>query len=643
MAAILDPAEILEIHKTYADEFAGLAQSGLTQAFSALSASGLFNYRPAQIGINFPVLGTPKTVGPLPKEPVLKALPKDPTLTRTEDIPNSSFGSAPFNNLGDVPIFNAPTKPGQGTPTFNVSAPNDPGQITLPNTPSYIGLPGLTLPYSSVNIPPAPIVTMQTFDGRRPNDIVIPDPTVIIGKYTTEVNDHRAFLPGWLRDNADAMIAKYVPEYTLLRTQINNAITNYTNPVTGGGAAIPANIEGAIYARHSDRNNLEFQRALDTAIDTIGKRGFFMPNGAMVNVLKQARMTMGDAQVRGSIDIATKNLELEQQNFQFMLKLGEQLEEKMIETITQYMTLAMQMDMQAISSAKEIVAAYLGAYNLQVMVYKALWEGYVADAEVYKAKISALEAGIRVYEAQIKAELAKTEINKATVEVLNAVATVNLALANSYKAQVEATLAPLEISRLQVAVFEARVRAYAAEVGAYESRWNAYKSEVEGEMGKFQAYTAQANAYSAQVGGFKAEVDAYSAEVSAVGEANRSIGISNESNVKVYTAQTDSAIKQFEATIASYSAQSNVVIKQSEIEVEYWRARSNLLMGEFNAALNQTFEYAREQMNLFRGQMEAAISAGNGLAHAANVAGALAGGAMSGLTSFAGSLVNAEQ
>lgn len=47
-------------------------------------------------------------------------------------------------------------------------------------------------------------------------------------------------------------------------------------------------------------------------------------------------------------------------------------------------------------------------------------------------------------------------------------------------------------------------------------------------------------------------------------------------------------------------------------------------------------------MNLFRGQMEAAIQAGNGLAMAANVAGNLAGGAMTGLSTFAGNLVTSQ-
>jgi len=643
MSQLLDPQDILDLHKEYADEFAQLAQSGLSAAFSSLSNSGIFDYNPTQIIINWPDIGQPNRNVDLPELPKSISIDKAPVVLPTKDIPNSSFGNAPTPHFGSVPTYNAPGKPGTTTPTLNAQEPALAPAPTMPTVPVYLSLPSLVLPYPTVTIPTAPVITTPIFDGVKPGPLALPDATTIINAYTTEQNAHRNMLPTFMRGNADALIAAYVPEYAAIRTQINGAITKYTNTTTGGGVGIPSNIEGAIFARASDRNNLEFSRAVDTAIDTIGKRGFTMPPGAMLATLRQARMAMGDAQVKSSTDIAVKNLELEQQNFQFMLKLGEQLEEKCIETITQYLSLAIQIDAQSISSAKEIVATYLGAYNLQVMVFKAMYDGYATDAQVYKAKIDALDSQVRVYEAQIKAELAKTEVNKATVDVLQAVASVNSSLAQSYKYQVDAAMAPLEVSRLQVAIYESRVRAYAAQVNAYEAQWSAYKAEVEGELGKFSAYTSAAQAYSAQVSGYAAQVNAYSAQVSAYGETNKSIGMTNESNLRAYSVGVETQIKNFDALVAAYTAQSNTAVAQTQIEIEYWRTKANLIFQEYNASLNQTFEYAREQMNLFRGQMEAAISAANGLAHAANVAGSLASGAMTGLSTFAGTLVTAEQ
>lgn len=640
----MTPEEILALHKSYADQFSSLAQSGLTGAFNALSTSGIFDYTPASISIAMPSFGQPNRNIALPSLPEDPKLPELDELEEHVDIPNpDALGSAPLPFFGASPTYSAPPTPGNALPDFTAAEPADPDNVTLPALPPYLSLPALSLPYPTVDIPDAPVITTPIFDGMRPDEIEAPDPNVLVGVYREEKQDHRAELPTFVQGVSDALIAQYAPEFPTLRSRINTAVTDYTHPTTGGGLSTPSHVEAAIYARASDRNAQEYIRAVDSTMTEIASRGFTLPPGALAGAIRKARMAMGDAQVRASTEIATKNVEMEQQTFQFMLKLGAALEEKMLDLTTSYLQLALKMDEQAISSAKELLAAYIGAYNVQAMVYRAAMEGYQADASVYRAKIEAMLGLVRVYEAEIRAEMAKTEVNTAHVNVLRAVADVNQSLANTYKAQVDAAMAPLEAARLRVAIYEAKARAYAAQVGGFEARWNAYRAQVDGELGKFRGYEAQVNGYTAQVNGYKAQVDAYSAKVNALAETNRSIATSNESKVKVFAAQAEAAVSVFNGQIAGFTAESNAAVKQAEIEVEYWRANANLIFQEYNVALQQTFEFAREQMNLFRGQMEAAINAANGLAQAAQVAGNLAGGAMQGLTSFAGRLVSSEE
>lgn len=637
----MTPEEILQIHKDYADQFASLAQSGLMGAFNALSASGIFDYTPSLVSITMPDFGNPKGVGTLPP------LPDDPELPDLDDmenfvgIPNDNTGSAPPRDYPAAPTLQMPAKPPY-MHNFTAVAPADPDDPTMPPQPSYIAMPALNLPYPTIDVPTAPILTMPIFDGQRPDALAIPEADAIVALYRTEMNDHRNIVATFAQGQADSLIAKYVPEFAALRARINQSIIDYTDPVAGGGVGIPQNIEGAIHARAGDRNNLEFQRALDTSADTLAKMGYTIPPGAMLDVLRQARTAMGDAMVKSSTDIATKNLELEQQNFQFMLKLGETLEEKLLDTVSSYLKLSLEMDQLAIAAAKEIVATYIAAYNLQVLVYRALWEGYRADADVFKTKIDALEATVRLYEAEIKAELAKTEVNNAHVNVLRAVADVNQSLAMAYKAAVDAAVATLEPARISTLIYESKARAYASEVAAYEARWRGYTAEVEGELGRVKAYEAQVNGYTAQVNGYRAKVEAYSAQVGAAAATNRAVADHNLSVVQTYKAQADAAIAIFNGRIAGYTAESEVILKEAQIEIEHWRTKANLIFQEYNVAVQQMFEYAREQMNLFRGQMEAAINAANGLAHASQVAGNLAGQAMGGLTSFAGILESKE-
>lgn len=637
----MTPEEILQIHKDYADQFASLAQSGLTGAFSALSSSGIFDYNPAGISIKMPDVGSPGDVGPLPTMPPDPEIPEIGDLLPFRELPNDTSGSAPYPRYGSAPTYSAPTTPGM-VREFTDAAPADPANPSLPAVPAYLPLPSSTLPYPVVTVPDAPVLSTPNFEGVRPDDIAMPDPDVIVADYRSEQNSHRNMLPVFMQSNVDALIVKYAPDYPLIRSRINTAITDYTHPVTGGGVSVPANVETAIMARASDRNALEFLRAVDTSAETLAKKGYSMPPGALLGALRNARTAMGDAQVKASTDIALKNVELEQQNFQFMLKLGEQLEEKMIDMTLGFMKLTLEIDAQSIAAAKEIVSAYIGAYNVQALIYRAMWDGYQADAMVFKARIDALESQVRIYEAEIKAEMAKVEINKSVVDVLRAVADVNRALAESYKVQVDAALAPLEVARIRTSIFEVKARAYASEVAAYEARWRGYTAQVEGELGKFKAFESQVNGYVAEVNGYKAVVDAYTAKVNATAETNKAVAGHNESVIREFTARAEAAIKVFDGQVAAYSAESNVVVKQAEIEVEYWRAKANFIFQEFNVAVQQTFEFAREQMNLFRGQMEAAINAANGLAHASQVAGNLAGQAMGGLTSFAGILESRE-
>lgn len=575
----MSPDELLQIHKDYADEFAQLAQSGLVSAFSALSGSNIYRYTPAFVSISAPDFGTPNKDIPLPASPSAPATGTLGALAEFMEIPNPDYGEAPSNNLGNVPTYVAPTPPSP-IPGNPLEAPDPDLGITMPNEPNYLNIPSLALPYSTLHLPSKPPLTEPTFEGRRPNDINQVDPDTIINRYTSEQNTHRSALPTFVQGQASALLARYAPEYDELRSRINNAIIAYVDPDTGGGAGIPENIEGAIASRASDRNSIEFQRAMDTVAGTLSRQGFSIPPGAMLAALQSSRAAMGDAQVRSNTEIATKNFELEQKHFEFMLTLGRAVEEKIMDTIVQYLNLALKMDELSIMSAKEIVAAYLGAYNIQVMVYKALWDGYSTDAEVYKAKWQGLTAKVALYEAEIRAEMAKTEINKAHVGLLQAVVSVNQSLAALYSAQIEAAKAPLEIAKIQLGLYEAQLRGFASEVAIYEAQWNGFKAQVEGELGKFKAFEAQAAAYTASVGGFRAGVDAYSERVRGTTAQNQAVIAKNDATLKQFSVQAEVAIKTFEGLVAQYSAESNVAVKQAEIEVEYWRASANLLMGE---------------------------------------------------------------
>ena len=691
----LTPEEVFYIHKGYADQFAGLTRSGLGSAFNALAYGGLYGYSPAKIDITFPEVGEPKEkeLGEQPPTPMdpppeigdqrynLVRSPeyeKIPTLkvgaasTAGAGVPplifssgvggrggnttSVSIGGRPTRWMGDPPEWVEPSpKPSTGapenkvvTPTVNLTVTSPSGKFTstkgvitatiaLPTAPTYMPYPALVLPYPTLRLPTKPDIIAPTFEGVRPDTLTPIDGEALIAKYTTEQQDHRTMLPAFAQETAVAFIDAFAPEYNDIRIKINEIIANYE-----GGTGVPANIEGAIMARANDRASQEFTKAVNTAAENISKRGFTLPPGALQAVLTQSRMMMGDAIVRSSTEVATKNLELEQQNFQFMLKLGEALEEKILDVTTQYLALSIKIDEQSIASAKELVAININAYNVMVLVYKAMLDGYQTDATVLKARIDANDSLVRLFSEEIKAELAKNEINTATVALFKTMVDINAGFSAEYKAKIEAAMAPVEIIKMQLNVFESQIRGYTAEVGAYEAQWRAFASRLEASMTPLKVYEENVRVFGQEVSAFKAEIDAYSAQAQAAADTNKALAQHNTAMIESYGAEISYPIKLKDHEMTIWTTQQAKLIKDAELEIEYWRTKANMIFTEYNANLNQTFEFAREQMHLFLGRMQAGVTANQGLVQAAQVAGNLAGSAMQGLSSFAGNIVSSQ-
>jgi len=634
----LTPEQIYNLHKSYADQFSAMAMSGLQAAYAALSDSSVYTYNPPHLQITAPNFGTPKGVSNLPPLPIMQNIPAPPPMWAVREPANPDYGAAPEKGYEKQPTFELTAKPQQGVPVWNVEAPDIDYDVQIPYAPTYLTMPSMTL--LPINIPSPPKLDVPNFVGTRPPDINPVDPNMIVNRYLQEQQSHRAMLTSFVTNNVDTFLARYAPEYAALRVRINNQLLAYTDPVNGGGAGVPATIESAIYARATTRINAEYQSAVEAASDLMAKRGWTIPGGATIGAMDEARLKMGDAMVGSATDIAVKNVELEQKQFQFMYTNAKDIETKMLEVISSWMKIALEIDAQAIESAKQIVAAYLGAYNVQVMVYKAMWDGYQAEASVYKSRIDALMAQASLYKAQVEGEMAKATANKAQADVISAIANANQSIAMAYKTTIEAQMAPLEVEKLRLQEYEARGKVFISEVQAWEAAYRGYVAEIEGETAKQKAWAEQINAYKTEVDAWKAKVDAYGSQIQATSEYNKAHTAQLEAQVRIWTTQADQQIKLYDSLLTGYKYGSDVQIKQAEIEIEYWKAQSGLIMNQWSVSLQQTTEFAREQMNLFRGQMEAAINAGNGLANTAGISGHMAGAAMTGLTSFAGNLVS---
>jgi hypothetical protein len=635
----VDPGAIFDQHNENAITLVNNTINDLNAAYAAL-ANIDYSYSPPIIMLGWSPPSAPALSTPNPNQPVLGTVPDTPQLNdEMTEIPNYGLGAfsiAPPNFTSRVTI---PSGPG-GAP--DVPGPsgyiNGPLGVTMPTKPLLLPLPSSTLPYPTITVPTAPDLNMPVFDGQRPGSLEHLTIDEVLAEMDRVYYDYRDVFLGFVKDNSAAWLRSVLADRDIVG-QVEGVLRTYLDPVNGGGTGYPVKIEEAIAGRAHDRTQAEFQRAEAQVWDGVAKRGLYLPSGALMAGLQQARYAAADANAKTYTDIATKNFELEQSNMQFMLKLAESLEGKLLDVGVEYAKVTLTVNDQAVQLMKLVASTMVDVYKAIVQAWLAEWEGYKAAVEVYKAQISALEMEIRLYEAEIKAELAKTEINKATVEVLNAVVNANKGLVEMYKAEVEAAVAPLEVTKVQAQVYESVVKGYAARIEGYVAQWRGVSAAAEAKGAEARAYSAEMEGYTGRVNAFKAQVDAYVAHVNGAAASNRAIADANRAKLDQFNAELEAVIKKYTAELQGVSEQWKYAAEAARVQVAYWSARATSDQAAYSVNVQTQMEMAKQNYGVWLNQIEKMQKQAAAVRDIASVSGSLAASALTGLTSFAGQLV----
>jgi outer membrane murein-binding lipoprotein Lpp len=215
----------------------------------------------------------------------------------------------------------------------------------------------------------------------------------------------------------------------------------------------------------------------------------------------------------------------------------------------------------------------------------------------------------------------------------------NQSIIAMYKAQIDAETAKIEYSRVQAQIFGEIVRAYVAQVEGWKAEWDAYKSKVEGQLAKVKLYSSQVEAFTARVQAFKADADAYASQVQGIAAEADAIAKINKANLDAWTAEVDGLLKIDAGNIDVFKVQWQSAVEQVKTNLEYWKAQNELQQRNRDREANLMIEERREALSDWQQRMQALLQAANGMATASGVAAQLAGSTMSGITSFAGKLV----
>ena len=362
------------------------------------------------------------------------------------DSMSEESGSGGGDGVGDVdgselPSLPAATLPGRYSPgprpTFDTTAPSvsvdgfsppagagvvAAGTVTAPSFPSA---PNVYIPYAAEA---ASVESLETFSDAI-IDKLVPLFTGFMSKYFPDDCDYLMKAQGWVCD----------------------ALTN-------GGTGLNAAVEDQIWQRDRSRVLAEVRRARDEVLTTFAGRGFPIPPGAALHLMRQSQVEAQNKIAQASRDVAIKQAELEIENVRFAVDKSIDLYVKALAAAADYMkALAV-----APTSAMQVIPSVTDSQSKLIS----------AASDYYRARLSASELLVNVASTNVENQL-KASVSEQENATRRAIA--------AYENQVKASISAAEIktnAAVQLKEARARVEAqmYGSEVQAASS---AYGSDVD--------------------------------------------------------------------------------------------------------------------------------------------------------------------
>ena len=509
-----------------------------------------------------------------------------PTIPKAPDEPGGltpSFPAAPGEpvlagvaalSLAAPPEFTAadPVIDTILAPTaFSTAVPEKPtlSNVALPTTPGY-SLPSEPA-LLAISLPDVPLISLPLFSAALDAAPLVP----AVGFSFTETSYTTALL-----------------------TKLNEQLLSY---VSGFSSGLSAAVEQAIWDRARAREAAVTGRAREEAIRNFAARGFSMPGGYLVEALNRAEQEAIDKSASLSREIAIKQAELEQGNFQFAFGQAIALEGQLLNH-------ANAVSQRAFEAARFTAQIAIDLFNAAVNLFNAKSQAYQVEAVVYRERLQAEIAKVEIYKAQVEGQRITGEVNQQTValyrERINAV----LAIFELYKNQLEAARIQQEGDKTRIEAYRAEVEAYDSLVKAKASEFDGYKTRVEGESLKAEVHKSLAAAFNSRIEGYKALVQAKVAEKDSEIKVNQEIPLEKyrvqsqtfQSLVQAEAERLRGLIGLFEGRVRVFGAQVdaegtrvNAEVQVLRGEVETKVATANVALENVKANIQRLVEIAR--------------------------------------------------
>lgn len=221
-------------------------------------------------------------------------------------------------------------------------------------------------------------------------------------------------------------------------------LSELASPSTG----IPTSVENDIWLRDHERLLQEMKDSKDRIAADWSKRGFKLPNGALVNALAQAEVAFTHQRAQLSRDAAIKQADMTLQFRQFVMQQGLALESFYVDWITKIYSIEIQVAQTLLQQAQILANVTIARADTQMKYNTYVLDSFRADIDLWGQQIKNMlaraemlirnfEAKTRGYEARSNATVAIAGVD---VSAQNNAAQMMLNQANFYMNQAKVNL-----------------------------------------------------------------------------------------------------------------------------------------------------------------------------------------------------------
>lgn len=562
---------------------------------------------------------------------------------RTPDIQYSPIGSIDFSGIGKIDPKDKPSaldlskyiglsNVAPTAPVLSeVSAPQVQDIAAFEEVAPQIATPAAPAAYTPDSIPDAPeidttvalpdVPDVDLPDAPEFEAFVIPDAPAI-----DAITAFEDVAPEFF-SNAPSPVINF-SEQAYVSTLKDAARNWLENQIANGGTGIATAVEQGIWERGMAREVESARRNIENAVDEFAASGFPAPPGAL---RARKRAIRNDLQNRSddlSRKIAEDQAKLAQDNTQFAITQGIELESLEL----QHMRAVAD---RALEFAKATAAIALDTFNAKISAYNVQVEAYRTKVQVYEVNVRAALQQIETYKAVLEGKRIEATLRQSDIELYKSKIQGVESLFGLYRTQLEGERTKIELGRSRVDVYRAQIDGSIAQIRAKESEYGLYRAQQDGEMNKVRLYTAQLDGYKAKIGAESTKYDMLKSKFDADTTVQRQKIESYRAQLDGYVAEVNKNRSAIEALLGEYQGKSNLY----EAEIRRASEEYRLSIQESQLELERGRHNSAELNQRYRSIAELALNESNsriaGYGKAADSAAALAAAALSQINAVA--------